>query len=48
MDVDPSVNLDHPELDQSLGPKILEAPNLIAAIAYQTHILQKDYRCNST
>ena len=48
MDVDPSVNLEHTELDQSPGPKILEAPSLIAAIAYQTHILQKDCRRKST
>ena len=44
MDVDPSVNLEHTELDQSPGPKILEAPSLIAAIDQQTHILQKDCR----
>ena len=48
MDVDPGVNLEHLELDQSPGPKIPEAPSLIAAIDQQTHILQKDCRRNST
>ena len=41
MDIDPSVNLQHPELDQSPRPETLEAPNLTVAIAHQTRTLQK-------
>jgi hypothetical protein len=41
MDVNPGVNLEHPEPDQSPRPKTLEAPSLTAAIAQQTRILLK-------
>jgi hypothetical protein len=39
MDVNPSVNLLHPEPNQSPRPKALEAPSLIIAMAQQTRIL---------
>ena len=41
MDIDPGVNLGHPESDQSPRLETLEEPSLTAAIAQQTRILQK-------
>jgi hypothetical protein len=41
MDVDPGVNLLHPEPDQSLRSETQEAPSLTTAMARQTRILQK-------
>ena len=41
MDIDPGVSLEHPESNQSPGPKTQEAPSLTAAIAHQTRILQR-------